>query len=45
MKRSALLALVLALCCLALPVLAEDWSDYYAFSDDSAIGYDEALQD
>ncbi len=45
MKRSALLALVLAFCCLALPVLAEDWSDYYAFSDDSAIGYDEALQD
>ncbi len=45
MKRSALLALVLAFCCLALPVLAEDWSDYYAFSDDSAIGYDEALRD
>ena len=44
MKRCALLALVLALCCLALPVTAEDWSDYYSFSDESAIGYDAALE-
>lgn len=44
MKRSTLLALMLALCCLALPVLAEDWSDYYSFSDESAIGYDAALE-
>ena len=41
---ATLLALMLALCCLALPVLAEDWSDYYSFSDESAIGYDAALE-
>ena len=47
MKRRVLgliLALVLALCCMALPALAEDWSDLYSFSDESAIGYDAALE-
>lgn len=44
MKRVTLLALVLALCCMALPTLAEDWSDFYAFSDEAAIGYDAALE-
>ena len=44
MKRSTLLALVLALCCMALSALAEDWSDLYSFSDESAIGYDAALE-
>lgn len=43
MKR-ALLALLLA--CLVLPLsgAAEDWSDFYSFSDESAIGYDAALE-
>ena len=43
MKRIALLILVLACVCLALPAAAEDWADYYAFSDETVIGYDEAL--
>lgn len=45
MKRNALLALVLALICLTCPVMAEDWDDLFAFSDESAIGYDAALQE
>ncbi len=44
MKRNALLALVVACLMLTLPALAEDWSDYYSFSDDTAIGYDAALE-
>ncbi len=44
MKRNALLALVLALLTLMLPAQAEDWSDFYAFSDEAAIGYDAALE-
>ncbi|MBQ4580381.1 MAG: extracellular solute-binding protein [Clostridia bacterium] len=44
MKRIALLSLVLACLCLALPVSAEDWSDFYSFSDETAIGYEAALE-
>ena len=44
MKRKALLALVLACLCLVLPASAEDWSDYYSFAGESAIGYDAALE-
>ncbi len=44
MKRSALLALVLALMCLMLPAMAEDWSDYYAFTSETAVGYETALE-
>lgn len=43
MKRSVLAGLVLALCCLALTGLAEDWSDLYSFNDEAAVGYDAAL--
>ena len=45
MKRNALLALMLALICLTCPAVAEDWDDLFAFSDDSAIGYDAALEE
>lgn len=40
----ALLALLLA--CLVFPLsgVAEDWSAFYSFSDESAIGYDAALE-
>lgn len=44
MKRIALLAVILACCCLILPATAEDWSDYYSYSDESAIDYDAALE-
>ena len=44
MKRSALLALVLACLMLTLPAVAEEWSDYYSFSDEAAISYDAALE-
>lgn len=44
MKRNALLALLLACLAFALPVSAEDWSDFYSFADDTAIGYDAALE-
>ncbi|MBQ8202068.1 MAG: extracellular solute-binding protein [Clostridia bacterium] len=44
MKRSAMLALLLALVCFVCPALAEDWSDLYAFDTDEVIGYEEALE-
>ena len=44
MKRNALLALALACLFFVLPASAEDWSDFYAFNDDAAIGYDAALE-
>lgn len=44
MKRNALLALLLACLAFALPGSAEDWSDFYSFADDTAIGYDAALE-
>jgi len=43
-KRSALLALLLACLLVGCSALAEDWSDLYAFSTDTAIGYDQALE-
>ena len=43
MKR-ALLVLMLACLILPLPVMAEDWSEYYAFNTESAMGYDAALE-
>lgn len=41
--RKALLALLLACLILPLSAVAEDWSDFYSYSDESAIGYDAAL--
>ena len=43
MKRNALLVLLLILLGLALPAMAEDWADYFAYTTETAIGYDEAL--
>ena len=45
MKRSAMLALLLACLCLVCPAVAEEWSDYYAFSTETTIGYDKALEE
>ena len=45
MKRSAMLALLLACVCFVCPAMAEDWSDLYAFSTDSAVGYETALEE
>ncbi|MBQ7850093.1 MAG: extracellular solute-binding protein [Clostridia bacterium] len=45
MKRSAMLALLLACLCLVCPAMAEEWSDYYAFSTDMAVGYETALEE
>ena len=45
MKRSAMLALVLACLCLVCSAMAEEWSDYYAFSTDTAVGYETALEE
>ena len=44
MKRSIVLSLILAICCL-LPFTAsaEEWSDFFALNEETAIGYDEAL--
>jgi len=44
-KRSAMLALLLACVCFVCPAMAEDWSDLYAFSTDSAVGYETALEE
>ena len=44
MKRYALVTIALLCLCLALPAWAEDWSDFFSFSDESAIGYDAALE-
>lgn len=44
MKRSAMLALLLACVCFVCPAVAEDWSDLYSFSTDAAIGYETALE-
>ncbi len=44
MKRNALLAFVLACMCFVCPALGEEWSDYYSFQNETAIGYDEALE-
>lgn len=44
MKRNAFLALLLACLAFSLPAMAEDWSDYFSFVDDAAIGYDAALE-
>jgi hypothetical protein len=43
-KRSIVLSLILAICCL-LPFTAsaEEWSDFFALNEETAIGYDEAL--
>lgn len=45
MKRSAMLALLLACLCFVCPALAEEWSDYYAFNTDTAVGYETALEE
>ena len=44
MKRSIVLSLILTICCL-LPFTAsaEEWSDFFALNEETAIGYDEAL--
>ena len=40
MKRSIVLSLILAICCL-LPFTAsaEEWSDFFALNEETAIGY------
>ncbi len=43
MKRSVLLVLLLAMVCIIQPALCEDWADYYAYTTESAVGYDAAL--
>ena len=43
MKRSAMLALLLACLCILSAAAAEDWSDYYAFETDTAPGYEKVL--
>ncbi|MBR3764043.1 MAG: extracellular solute-binding protein [Clostridia bacterium] len=44
MKRSAMLALLLACVCLAAFAAAEDWSDYFDFDISTAPGYDKVLE-
>lgn len=44
MKRIALCTLLLTCLAFALPAWAEDWTDFYSYADDAAIGYDAALE-
>lgn len=43
MRRGILAALLLTLCWLTLPAMAEDWSDFFSFTDETVMGYEEAL--